>query len=223
MAKRRAVQQCSGLSHRHPTPTAIDHRRQRQVVDGQRPGGPAPLMQLPGLAYSYEMQVGGQPAFAYFAAVASGEKTATAVSRKSRRRSTRRSRRPCGTMPRSRHRTAAPITMKLLSVTGSQKFGQDCGGRSFRSVPGEFGHASRPDRLACSGGVRHQCGFLRQRRASHGQREGQPMGRPCPGRTNSNTCTGFVLLDRFLVTCHNDVEYVSRAAEFFREVALCLG
>ena len=56
------------------------------VIDGNAkallandPAAQPPFMELPGLAYSYEMQVGGQPAFAYFAAVASGEKTAEVV------------------------------------------------------------------------------------------------------------------------------------------------
>ena len=38
-----------------------------------------PFMQLPGLAYAYELQLADQPAYAYFAAVPTSEKDAAAL------------------------------------------------------------------------------------------------------------------------------------------------
>lgn len=93
-------------------------------LTGDDPAAQPPFMQLPGLAYSYELQVGGQPAFAYFAAVASGEKEAAAVLQEVQAAINTTFSSAVWNDATLKTPDGGSITMKLLRVTGSQKFGQ---------------------------------------------------------------------------------------------------
>lgn len=92
---------------------------------GNDPAAQPPFVPLPGLAYSYEMQVGGQPAFAYFAAVASGEKTAEVVAQEVQAAINTSFSSAVWNDTTLKTPDGGSVTVKLLSVTGSQKFGQD--------------------------------------------------------------------------------------------------
>ena len=93
-----------------------------------RPADPAaqpPFVQLPGLAYSYEIQVEGSPAYAYFAAVPSGEKTAEAVEQEVQAAIKTTFSSAEWTDTEIPTPGVAPARMKKLSLTGPQNFGQD--------------------------------------------------------------------------------------------------
>ena len=94
-------------------------------LTGNDPAAQPPFMQLPGLAYSYEMQVGGQTAFAYFASVAAdAEKTADVVSQEVQAALKGSFSSATWTDTALETPDGGSVTVKLLSVTGSQKFGQ---------------------------------------------------------------------------------------------------
>jgi hypothetical protein len=91
---------------------------------GSDPAAQPPFVQLPGLSYSYEMQVGGQPAFAYFAAVASGEKTAEVFAQEVQAAINTTFSSAVWTDSTVKTPDGGSVTVKLLQVTGSQKFDQ---------------------------------------------------------------------------------------------------
>ena len=92
---------------------------------GSDPAAQPPFVQLPGLAYSYEMQVGGQPAYAYFAAVASGEKTAEVVAQEVQAAVNTTFSSAVWSDVGLKTPDGGSVKVKLLSLTGAQKFGQD--------------------------------------------------------------------------------------------------
>jgi hypothetical protein len=113
------------------TPTGIQLRLpliidgNAKPLPGSDPAAQPPFVQLPGLAYDYEMQVGGQPAYAYFAAVAGGEKTAEAVAQEVQAAVNTTFSSAVWSDVDLKTPDGGSVKVKLLSLTGSQKFGQD--------------------------------------------------------------------------------------------------
>jgi hypothetical protein len=93
-------------------------------LPGSDPAAQPPFAQLPGLSYSYEVQAGGQPAFAYFAAVAAGEKTAEAVAEEVQAAIKATFSSAVWNDATLKTPDGGSVTVKLLQVTGSQKFDQ---------------------------------------------------------------------------------------------------
>jgi hypothetical protein len=94
-------------------------------LQGSDPGAQPPFLSLPGFSYGYEMQVGGQLAYAYFAAVPTEEKAADVLAQELQTA-------VAPTYSSAAWRDASlktpnggTVKVKVLSVTGPQKFGQD--------------------------------------------------------------------------------------------------
>ncbi len=96
-----------------------------KAMHGDDPAAQPPSGQLPGLAYSYEMQVGGQPAYAYFAAVAGSDKTQEAFAQEVQTALGSAFSGAVWVDTQLETPDGRSITLKLLSATGKQKFGQD--------------------------------------------------------------------------------------------------
>ena len=96
-------------------------------LQGSDAAAQPPFLTIPGFSYAYELQVGEQPAYAYFAAVPTAEKpadtlaqeiqTAVAPSFSSAAWRDVSLKTPDG--------SAVTGSVRLLSMTGPQKFGQD--------------------------------------------------------------------------------------------------
>jgi hypothetical protein len=82
-----------------------------------------PFLELPGLAYAYELQVGDQPAYAYFAAVPAGEKDAAALAEEIQGRVGRTFSAAAWREVPVQTPTGGTVQLKLLSLIGPQKFG----------------------------------------------------------------------------------------------------
>lgn len=82
-----------------------------------------PFLQLPGLAYAYELTVGDQPAFAYFAAVPVGQQDAAALAEELQQRVGRGFSGAAWRDVPVRTPTGGTVQLKLLSLIGPQKFG----------------------------------------------------------------------------------------------------
>jgi hypothetical protein len=89
------------------------------------PAAQPPFMQIPGLAYAYEVQVGGQPAYAYFAAVPAGDKAADVFAQEVQAAVNKTFSSATWTDSTLKTPDGSSITVKLLSATGAQKFGTD--------------------------------------------------------------------------------------------------
>jgi hypothetical protein len=82
-----------------------------------------PFMQLPGLAYAYELQVGQQPAYAYFAAVPAGEKDAAALAEEIQGLVAKKFSAAAWRDVPVQTPTGGTVQLRLLSLIGPQKFG----------------------------------------------------------------------------------------------------
>lgn len=67
-----AAGSATGVTLRLPQSIGSSAKTLQSGAEGAQP----PFVNLPGFSYAYQIDVGGQPAYAYFAAVAAGEKTA---------------------------------------------------------------------------------------------------------------------------------------------------
>jgi hypothetical protein len=94
-------------------------------LQGSDPAAQPPFMQLPGFSYGYEMQVGDQPAYAYFAAVPTAEKPADVLAQEIQAAVTPSFSSAAWRDVPLKTPDGGTVTIKLLSMTGPQKFGQD--------------------------------------------------------------------------------------------------
>ena len=86
-------------------------------------GAQPPFMQLPGLSYTYAPQVQEQPAYAYFAAVAVAEKGADVLEQEVQAAVAAAFSGAAWTEETLSTPTGGSITLKRISVTGNQAFG----------------------------------------------------------------------------------------------------
>ena len=86
-------------------------------------GAQPPFMQLPGLSYTYPLQVQEQPAFTYFAAVAVAEKGADVVEQEVQAAVATAFSGAAWTEETLSTPTGGSIAVKRISVTGNQAFG----------------------------------------------------------------------------------------------------
>ncbi|MHB8972406.1 MAG: hypothetical protein ACYC3X_21020 [Pirellulaceae bacterium] len=86
-----------------------------------------PFLPLPGFSYGYEMKIGEQPAFAYFAAVPTADKPADKLAQEIQAavNPTFSSAAWRDAQLKTPDGSAVTGTIKLLSMIGPQKFGQD--------------------------------------------------------------------------------------------------
>ncbi|MHB0960920.1 MAG: hypothetical protein ACYC0X_33585 [Pirellulaceae bacterium] len=96
-----------------------------KTLQGSDPASQPPFMELPGFSYGYEMQIGGQPAYAYFAAVPIAEKSADALTQEIRASVTSGFASSAWRDASLKSPDGGTVTVKLLSMTGPQKFGED--------------------------------------------------------------------------------------------------
>ena len=86
-------------------------------------GAQPPFMQLPGLSYTYPLQVQEQPAYAYFAAVAVAEKSADVLAQEVQTAVAAAFSGATWTDETLSTPTGGSLTLKRISVTGNQAFG----------------------------------------------------------------------------------------------------
>lgn len=82
-----------------------------------------PMLELPGLAYAYRLQVGDQPAYAYFAAVPAGGQDAAALAEEIHGRVGRAFSSAAWRDVPVQTPSGGTVQLRLLSLIGPQKFG----------------------------------------------------------------------------------------------------
>ena len=111
----------TGISLRLPVFIGSDAKALRAGDAGARP----PFVNLPGYSYGYEVQVGGQPAYAYFAAVAASGKTAEAITQEIQAQISKAFSSATWQDTPVASPEGGSVNVKLLSVIGSQAFGAE--------------------------------------------------------------------------------------------------
>jgi len=116
-----AASAATGIQFRLPQVIAPDAK----PIHGSDPAAQPPFVELPGMAYTYEMQVGEQPAYAYFAAVPIADKPADVFAQEVQAAVSKAFSSAAWIDTSLQTPEGGSVTLKLMSVTGSQKFGQD--------------------------------------------------------------------------------------------------
>lgn len=93
------------------------------AIRASEAGAQPPFLQLPGLSYTYPLQVQEQPAYAYFAAVAVAEKGADVLEQEVQAAVAAAFSGAVWTEETLSTPTGGSITLKRISVTGNQAFG----------------------------------------------------------------------------------------------------
>jgi hypothetical protein len=94
-------------------------------LQGSDPDAQPPFLEIPGFSYGYEMQVGGQPAYAYFAAVPAAEKGADVLAQEIQAAVASKFSSAAWRDTSLKTPSGGTVTLKVLSMLGPQKFGQD--------------------------------------------------------------------------------------------------